>query len=232
MKKERLWQSFLNLGAVQWCAASLIAGYILFVRWTCRFTMHGQGPVREHQKEKNPLIIVFWHSRIAMILFGRTPHSSWPISMLISQHRDGQIIGKVARFFGFQPVFFPPGSDHKGLILRRLLALLKKGHSVGITPDGPKGPVRRAKSGVFAAALASQCSTVALSFSVSRRVRARSWDRFFIPLPFGRFDLVFSPLIPAPTHRDQEARFLDRVEQLLNEATEKANKLCRLPDKD
>ena len=62
-----------------------------------------------------------------------------PIHTLVSQHRDGRFIGAVVRRFGILPIL---GSSTRGGAagLRNLLAVLRQGDMIGITPDGPKGP--------------------------------------------------------------------------------------------
>lgn len=214
---------------MQWALGFLIFLYMLFVRWTCRVTFHGLDHLPDTIKGRSNVIIAFWHSRIAMAPFGLR-FLPLPVSMLISNHRDGRIIGKAVRFFGIRPLFFAPGSENKGMVLRQLISLLKQGISVGITPDGPKGPAYRAKHGIFFASLWSQCPVIPLSFSTSRYRRAQSWDRFFIPLPFGRFDFVFSPMIAAPTHKKHKESFIQSVEDALNDATKRADQRVDIAD--
>jgi len=69
--------------------------------------------------------------------------------------------------------------------------LLKQGRPVGITPDGPKGPAREVKDGVLLIALLSKAPILPLANSVSRKIEfKKSWDKFHVPLPFGRGSLV------------------------------------------
>ena len=69
------------------------------------------------------------------------------VHILISQSRDGRFIAAVVRRFGINVAV---GSSSRGgaVAVRGLLALLKQGCHVGITPDGPRGPRRRAADGV------------------------------------------------------------------------------------
>ncbi len=220
----------LKSSIIQWILGGLVAFYLVLVRCTCRFHVHGVDALPDSIRN-SPIIIAFWHSRIAMAPFGQR-FLPQPVSMMISRHQDGQIIGKAVWFFGIRSLFFNAGSSEKRLVLKRVFDRIKQGHSIGITPDGPMGPACQAKSGIFFTSLVSQCPVVALSFATTRRVRCASWDRFFIPLPFGQCHLVISSMIPAPQHRDNEVDFLRRVNDTLNLATQHANTLAGLSDKD
>ena len=69
------------------------------------------------------------------------------IYMLISQHRDGQLIARTVGHFGIKTA---AGSSSRGgaRALRTMVKALSKGEYVGITPDGPRGPRRRARDGI------------------------------------------------------------------------------------
>ena len=62
-----------------------------------------------------------------------------PLIALISGHRDGQIISKVGAIFGIQTAV---GSSSKGGMraAREMMRLARDGHSLFVTPDGPRGP--------------------------------------------------------------------------------------------
>ena len=79
-----------------------------------------------------------------------------PLHALVSQHRDGRFIGAIMRRFGILPIF---GSSTRGGAagLRNLLAMLRQGDLIGITPDGPQGPRRRAALGVAQLAALAAC---------------------------------------------------------------------------
>ena len=61
-----------------------------------------------------------------------------------------------------------------------------------ITADGPKGPARRVKAGTVQLAAKTGAWVIPISWSGSRvKVLEKSWDRFLVPLPFGRIRFAY-----------------------------------------
>ena len=84
-----------------------------------------------------------------------------------------------------------------------------RGHSLVVTPDGPRGPRYQAHEG--AVFLASRCGlpVVPIGMAFSRSWRLKSWDRFRIAKPFARAQMVFgAPRIDR--RRTSTASGLDR----------------------
>src|SRR3546814_4356066 len=68
------------------------------------------------------------------------------LGVLTSAHRDGQLVARGARSFGYETIL---GSRRRGgaTALRGMSRLLVEGTTVVITPDGPKGARQRFKAG-------------------------------------------------------------------------------------
>jgi lysophospholipid acyltransferase (LPLAT)-like uncharacterized protein len=146
-----------------------------------------------------------------------------PIHTLVSQHRDGRFIGSVVRRFGISPIL---GSSSRGGAagLRNLLAVLRQGHLIGITPDGPRGPRRQAALGVAQLAALSGVPVVPLAARTSRRIQLNTWDRMRVPLPFGRGVVVCGPAIDVPRNGWRDA--VPVIAEALNQAAKRAEALC------
>jgi lysophospholipid acyltransferase (LPLAT)-like uncharacterized protein len=157
--------------------------YIRFVHATSRWQVINGGHARALWESDQPFILAFWHGRILMM--PKSWRGSVPIHMLISQHRDGQLIARTVSHFGIETV---PGSTTRGgsAALRAMLKFLKSGQCVGITPDGPKGPRMRASSGIVNVAKLAGVPILPATFSTSRRRLLGSWDRFAVALPFSQ----------------------------------------------
>ena len=201
------------------------AQYIRFAQLTGRWTVVRGDIPRRFWDGGQPFILSFWHGRILMM-----PHC-WnrniPIHMLISQHRDGQIIAKTVSHFGIRTI--AGSTSHGGAAaLRAMLKTLKSGGSVGITPDGPRGPRMRAGDGVVGVARLSGVPVVPATFSCTRRKVLGSWDRFVVALPFARGVLVWGePIVVA---RDADAAALEairqNIEDAMNALAAEADDLC------
>lgn len=135
-----------------------------------------------------PVIYALWHCQVFFLPLLRR-YERRPLAVLLSQHRDARIVGVAAQLRGVQLV---RGSSTRGGLqaYRQLLARLREGQSVCVTPDGPKGPARQVKSGVIQLARHSGCVVVPVAWAATRKRQLRSWDRTVLPLPFGRYLFV------------------------------------------
>ncbi len=216
MSFKKFFKNIRKLAFLQEIIAFLAVGYLWLVRFTTRLSIENQHHLHPFWSGEKPLIFIFWHRKMLLAPFAWPTRA--PFFMLISPQTDGQIIRRIIRWFGIHTVH--GGSSHgKGpASLRTLVRHLHKGHTVGITPDGPRGPCYQIKPGVFFTALASQCPIIAVSFACTHKRCLRSWDRFVIPLPFGRACLGVSAPIEPPTHKDQEQDFTQRIQRAMEQA--------------
>lgn len=201
--------------------------YLRFALHTTRWMLDGA----EHLAQAtagHAAIAAFWHERLALMPMlwvqaqrlnpGQRGH------VLVSQHRDGRLIGAVMGRFGVDAVH---GSSRRGGAagVRAVLPLLARGEHLVITPDGPRGPRRVAAPGVAQIAALSGVSVLPCAAQTSRRRVLRTWDRMVLPLPFGRGVLVCLPPIAVP-RRGWEAS-LPEIESALTAAADRADLLCR-----
>lgn len=213
-------------------AADAIAFYIRLVRRTSRWEVRGIEHPTAFWTSGKPFIGAFWHGRLLMMPLSW--QTSKPMHVLISQHRDGELIARAMDRFGLQTVRgsgAKAGSAEKGgrAALRNILQLLKQGEYITFTPDGPRGPRMRASTGVIAAARMARVPIVPATYAVRRRRLAASWDRFLIPWPFNRGIYLWG----APVDVSDPAEPLDqaalRVERALNALCDEADRICGQP---
>lgn len=162
--------------------------YIRFVWATSRVERVCPAESEPFFTEARPFILAFWHSRILLMPYHWVP-TGRKIHMLISQHNDGELIARAVRPFGVEWV---PGSSRRGgkEALYAMIRLLRGGDTIGITPDGPKGPRQRVKPGIIHVAKLGRVPILPVTYAVKRRWVAGSWDRFVIALPFNRIYLT------------------------------------------
>lgn len=214
-------------GVICWIAAL----YIRFVNMTTRWTVVGPDDFESRLDLDKPVIGVFWHARMMMI-----PHL-WKrfagrrkMNMLISGHRDGRLIARLIGLLGITTI---TGSSTRGGTdaLRTILRTLQGGESVAFTPDGPRGPRMRASLGPVVAARLSGVPIYTVSYSVRRGRLFDSWDRFLLPLPFGRGVMAVAHAIAVPRDADEAAleTYRRSVEAQLNAITRQADELCGRP---
>lgn len=166
-----------------------------------------------------PRIYVFWHEYILIPLYMRG-HCN--LTMLLSKHKDADILYYVAHHMGFECV---RGSTYGGAT-EALLELSRRGQHMhlAITPDGPRGPRRQLAQGPVYLASKLGLPIVPFGMGLDRPWRARSWDRFAVPRPFSRARAVVGPEIHIPpglTRPELEERRVG-VETLLNQLCDEA----------
>lgn len=216
-------------GAIR-LAADAIALYIRFVHATSRWEVHGAERPAAFWNFGKPFILSFWHGRLLMIPM------AWnlgkPIQMLISQHRDGELIARAMDPFGIGSVRGSGSNKGKGkggsTALRIIVKLLKENGYAGFTPDGPRGPrMRVASPGVVAAARLAKVPILPLTYAVARRKVMNSWDCFILPWPCNRGVFLWGEPIDVHSDPDEpiEAAML-RLEIAMNDLCAEADRLC------
>jgi lysophospholipid acyltransferase (LPLAT)-like uncharacterized protein len=185
------------------------AGLIRLLRASCRLRHHGDGELRRREREGERLILAFWHRHLLLM---RYAYRGRRISVLISRHRDGELIARAMANLG---VDSSRGSTTRGGAagLRELLRRAAAGWDLAFTPDGPRGPAGVVQPGVVLAAAATGFPIVPVALAASRCRRLATWDRFVVPLPFATVHFVYGePLtVPrrgevGPAARELEAR--------------------------
>ncbi|MEO7963088.1 MAG: DUF374 domain-containing protein, partial [Gemmatimonadaceae bacterium] len=139
-----------------------------------------------------------------------------PISILVSTHADGEIIARILESLGFTTV---RGSSSRGgaRALLELVRVLREGHDVAVTPDGPRGPRRVFAPGAAVAAMRAGAPVIGIGARTERAWRLRSWDRLMIPKPFARVTVRYTEAlrVVGNTPRDAE-RDAPRLGEALN----------------
>lgn len=141
-----------------------------------------------------PVIFAFWHNRILLMPYlHQQVIPQRRLKVMISRSRDGDFISAVAARFNIGAV---RGSSSRGAVPALLEAArdLRQGTcDIGITPDGPRGPRHSVQEGVILLARQSGAPVIPVHYELSHKWEANSWDRFQVPLPFSRCDLVIGP---------------------------------------
>jgi hypothetical protein len=161
----------------------LAYAYVSFVGLTTRQTVV-RGAVRDALKAKNRrFIYAFWHQRQVYFTWA---HRGAGAAVLVSRSKDGEMIAETMRLSDIGAV---RGSSSRGgaAAVRQLMEVMQGGLDIGITPDGPKGPARQVKDGAIYLAQKLGAPIVPITNALSNKLEfKKAWDRFQVPLPFGR----------------------------------------------
>jgi lysophospholipid acyltransferase (LPLAT)-like uncharacterized protein len=171
-------------------------------------TVSADGQSHPADPRRTRYIYAFWHETILAPLAARPPARA-----LISQHADGELIAQVCGFMGLGVV---RGSTARGgaQALMDMIRGAGEGLHLAITPDGPRGPRRELKPGLIVVASQTGDPIVPMGIGFTNALRAKSWDRFAVPLPFSTIVGVIPAPISIPSHlaRGDLERYAQRVE--------------------
>lgn len=166
----------------------------------------------------SPLLWVFWHNRMLLIpIVYRRMFRNRKGVVLTSASRDGEMLAAFMSRFGFEAA--RGSSSRRGMrALLELTRWVRQGYDVGITPDGPRGPLYQLGPGVISLARKTGAPIVITTLNYERFWSLKSWDRFMIPKPFSKVTLTLEHQCVIPPELP-EADFEERrgeVEVLLN----------------
>ncbi len=214
-----------------------LGAYLRFALRTTRWTLRGGAELGAYEHAR-PAIFAFWHERLplmpalwtrALRTRRRAAAPRGRMHVLVSRHQDGRMIGRMMRGFGLDLVHgsTAKNNEQKGgtASLRALLAVLAAGDQVVITPDGPRGPARRAARGVAQLAALAGVPIIPCAAQTTRRRVLPTWDRMVVPLPFGRGTITCGAPIAVP--RAGWADSLPAIEAALTAALQDADAACR-----
>ena len=151
-------------------------------------------------------IWAFWHNRMFVVPY---IHELWfahiPGAILSSPSGDGQIIADACAAFGFEAARGSSSKPQKGLAALIMMAeKVKEGRDIGITPDGPRGPLYQLQPGIIKLGQLTGGTIVPVRVEYSRAIRFKTWDQFLLPLPFSKVRVIFEPTVTVPRKMTEE----------------------------
>ena len=181
----------------------LIGSFIRVLTKTLRVRITDDTQLLSNPPEHG-LIWMFWHNRMLIVpsLYTRYTRKFRQAAVLTSASRDGAMLTAVMRQFGLSAV--RGSSSRRGAqAMIECRRLLKQNYYIGITPDGPRGPLYEMQPGVIQLARLCAVPVVPIAIEYEKAWRLKSWDKFFIPKPFSVVRVHFLPFIHVP--EDEEA---------------------------
>jgi lysophospholipid acyltransferase (LPLAT)-like uncharacterized protein len=165
-------------------------------------------------------IYAFWHGSLLLLLHG---HHDSQLLIPVSESRDGEFITQVIRTFGFEVA--RGSSKRKGdKALLSLISMMRKGKHVGITVDGPRGPLHKVKKGALFLAAVSKCPIVPVATAAKNAwIPKRTWDKLVIPLPFTKgLVMLGEPIYINSTSEEDLTSGQKKLEVALQKLTKEA----------
>jgi lysophospholipid acyltransferase (LPLAT)-like uncharacterized protein len=172
----------------RWFALWILAMLVRLWGRTLRFELDEQ-TARQLAGVPEPTAVVLWHNRLFLTpeIFRRY-RAHRRIYGLVSASKDGAWLAAFYRLIGIQPVR-GSSSNFGREAARQLIEVMREGHDVGITPDGPRGPIYTVEAGVLVVTRRNHAPMLLIGAEFIDAWRLKSWDRFYVPRPFSRVTL-------------------------------------------
>jgi len=168
-------------------------------------------------------LYAFWHENILTPCgyFGQRD-----IHVLIGEHADGEMIAQIAYRLGFGLI--RGSSTRGGIKAMRQMIRASSGNHIVVMPDGPRGPRRHIEPGLIYLASRTGLPIVLVGIGHDRPWRLNTWDRFCLPRPFSKALVIAAePIhIPEDAKKEQLEEHRQRLERMLNELTDYAERMA------
>ena len=209
-------------GAALSVVSRLSAGAISLLGGTLSIRMIGAEYLERAREGGRKVLYAFWHEGLLVATYAFRRQG---IQVLVSQHRDGELIARAIERMGYGTI---RGSSTRGgtRALFRMAAAGAAGDDLGVTVDGPRGPRLQVKPGTLFIAGRSGLPIVPFAVASRKPWELSSWDRFMVPRPFSTAAIAFGePLeVPGDTAIERLEPYRIALQQRLLEARETAGR--------
>ena len=170
-----------------------------------------------------PIMVCVWHGRLIF--------PSWYIRLkstnlhaIAGRHSDAEIMARILNQWGYGLI---RGSTRKGgkAVVQEMIEIFKSSGIVAVTNDGPKGPPRIAKAGSTGLALKYNVQIITITGSATKYWQIKSWDRFMLPKPFGKIQLIVSPPLEITEKLKTAKDEVQLLSDFMNQYQDEADKL-------
>jgi lysophospholipid acyltransferase (LPLAT)-like uncharacterized protein len=176
---------------------SVVALLLRLFGATWRVRTEGSDPFARGE----PFIGALWHRGL---LVAAHIFRDRGVAVPVSRSRDGDLTVAVLERLGFASPARGSSSRGAAAVLRQLIRVVRRGRTVGVLPDGPRGPARRVKPGLLAVARATGAPIYPVGIAARPVLRFRSWDRAILPLPFARVLVSYGEPLVVPKNTPGE----------------------------
>jgi lysophospholipid acyltransferase (LPLAT)-like uncharacterized protein len=211
MTMTRIWERI---------SARIIWAIILLWSKTIRFRMLNNEVREQFIARGENCIYAFWHGSLLMLI---QSHHDSGFLVPVSESRDGEFIARVAKNFGFDVA--SGSSKRKGSrALLTLISRMRTGKNVGITVDGPRGPLHKVKEGALFLSGVSKAPIIPVATAAKHSwIIEKSWDHLEVPVPFTKgLIMLGEPMYMNGTSEEEIASGQRKLEAELHALTKLA----------
>lgn len=198
------------------CAARLLKVFLELLTWSCRYELKGiEAFLATARSDK--CLIVLWHKHLVLApkIF-TTFAAEFSYAALISQSRDGEILSALTNSYKIGSSIRVAHNAKKNALDEAIKYLSNQSGILVVTPDGPRGPALRIKSGTIYIAKVCGAQIVPLSWKCGSCWTLNTWDKMQIPKPFSKISIAFGEPIRLEQAKELPSRAeVERVEEQL-----------------
>lgn len=173
--------------------------YARLVTRTARFEVEGWSNAEKATASGRPRIWTTWHGTgMTFLNFGdRFLDASKFVAIVVGDDRSN-VLAEMGTRFGGKPVAVDMQGNPvaAGRSVLKVVKALKAGGETVLFPDGPDGPAFVPKAGIGFLARKAAAAVMPITIWTKWGIHLRRWDRYLVPLPFARMQVVIGePLL-------------------------------------
>ncbi len=173
-----------------------IVGFITlyFLMKSNKYEIRGQENLDNALKLNLPILLCVWHGRMLFPIFYviKNKLKPWAIA---SPHNDGKIISSILSWWGIKIISGSSNQKAKNAVEQMIKIFSNdKKAIIAITNDGPKGPAHIAKENSLKIAKQYNAQIITITGDCTKKWVFDSWDKFYLPKPFGKIIINIAPL--------------------------------------
>tara|TARA_B100000614_G_scaffold133946_2_gene119239 strand:- start:5027 stop:5611 length:585 start_codon:yes stop_codon:yes gene_type:complete len=159
-----------------------------------KYEIRGQENLDNALKLNLPILLCVWHGRMLFPIFYviKNKLKPWAIA---SPHNDGKIISSILSWWGIKIISGSSNQKAKNAVEQMIKIFSNdKKAIIAITNDGPKGPAHIAKENSLKIAKQYNAQIITITGDCTKKWVFDSWDKFYLPKPFGKIIINIAPL--------------------------------------
>ena len=172
-------------------------GIMRLIVKSCHVDISGIEYLHQAVNSPNSSIISFWHGSMFIVPALLGPYAKKTnFVACISKSRDADVLEQV--IYRYPPsTCIRIGKARAAGLLEMIREVEKGGRILLVTPDGPKGPHQVIKEGMLEISKKTGAPIYTLSWNCSSVFKLPTWDKFQIPRPFSKIQVIISYPDPA-----------------------------------
>jgi lysophospholipid acyltransferase (LPLAT)-like uncharacterized protein len=194
-----LWRTFLGHGLFAYSRLAML---------TSRYHVEGWHNLSSAQETGRPLLWSLWHGQMMLfvVFADRFLERDNFVAIVVGDDR-GDTLTAYGSHFGSRAYRVDMGGNPvaAGRAVLRIIEGLQGGRMSLLAPDGPDGPAYHPKPGVTFLARKAEAAIVPVGVWSRQAFQLRRWDRYQVPVPFGRLHVTIGSPILATRKSDDDA---------------------------